>query len=166
MAYGRRRGLEGTTLEGHKTTPPEVTQTSERHCMGTLRRVLAVTAAVAGVAGAAAPQATAYHEWSCSNYSSSQVCWAGYGYQPYRAVLNQLYVQRYAVCAKASTAAGNTRLGEGNGCGYNTSYRASCFGNTSPSSAAYVYWAGSGQPAKNMGTAAFSGEWLPNGLCG
>lgn len=108
----------------------------------------------------------AYWTWECSNSYSGQVCWAGTGYLGHKSVLNQLWVQRYEVCAKGVTAAGNTRLGGGNGCGYNTTYRASCFGTTSPASAAYVYWAGSGQPAKNMGTAVDAGTYLPNGLCG
>jgi hypothetical protein len=103
--------------------------------------------------------------WSCGGYYSAQTCWAGTGYQNYRAVLNQLYVTRYQVCGKGQTAAGNTRLGGGDGCGYNTTFRASCFGASSPASALYVYWAGSGQPTTDVGSGYHNGEYLPNQLC-
>jgi hypothetical protein len=124
-------------------------------------RAAAIAAAVASVAAVSASSAVAYSDWECPNYTSAQTCWAGTGYQPYQAVLNQLWVQRYAVCAKGQTAAGNTREGAGNGCAYNTTWRNSCFGSTSPSTALYVYWAGSGDPAKDIGSAYLGSDNPP-----
>jgi hypothetical protein len=127
-----------------------------------MRVLLAMLAAVAmSTATVGAPSASAYSSWECAGYYSAQTCWAGTGYQAYKAVLNQLWVERYSVCAKGQTAAGNTRLGAGNGCAYNTTWRNSCFGSTSPETALYVYWAGSGDPAKNIGSAYLGGDNTP-----
>lgn len=65
--------------------------------------------------------------------------------------VNELYVNRYEVCAKGRTAAGNVRTGGGNGCTYNAQGRISCFIPDEPLTAGYVYWAGAGQPTTNRG---------------
>jgi len=117
------------------------------------------------LATAAADRADAFANWSCPGYVAAQTCWAGTGYQNYHTVVNELYVDRYEVCAKGYTAAGNYRLGGGNGCAYNTHYRISCFGSTSPNTAPYGYWAGSGQATTDLGSAWQGGEATPPGYC-
>jgi hypothetical protein len=109
--------------------------------------------ATAGIGGVLAPPALAdLDSWSCPNYSSAQTCWAGTGYRGYIEVVATLGATRSEVCAKAVTAAGNIRTGSG--CQYNAFYRRSCLAGSSPNSAAYVYWAGSGSAINVYGQAA------------
>jgi hypothetical protein len=126
-----------------------------------LSRVVLLALAVALAAAALTSPAYALNDhWQCGNYGSAQTCWAGTGYHGYNEVVNQLTVDRYAVCAKGQTEAGNTRTGAGDGCAYNVigGYRISCFGLASPNTAAYIYWAGSGQNTTNYGSARSPGE--------
>lgn len=123
---------------------------------------LAVCALIAlGSMALGAPTADALSDdWTCHSYSSAQTCWAGTGYRGYSQVLAEIAVVRAQVCAKGHTAAGNTRTGAGDGCSYNNLSRISCFGGPSPSSAAYVYWAGSGSAINIRGNARSPSEPL------
>jgi hypothetical protein len=91
------------------------------------------------------------HQWQCYSASASQC------YDPtpcchgWIQVSNQTSVTKYEVCAKAVTAAGNIRTGSG--CNLNTFGRSSCLAGETPSSTAYVYWAGTGIATYNNGYA-------------
>jgi len=115
-----------------------------------LRRLGGLALPVALVLGFAAPANATVVNWSCYYYSA-QACFSGAPYDDNDVVVNDLYVNRYEVCAKGRTEAGNTRAGGGNGCAYNTHYRISCMRPDTPLTTGYVYWAGSGQPTTNRG---------------
>ena len=90
-----------------------------------------------------APTANAYFAYAqCNNYTSAQTCWVGDGYHGLIRVTEIVFQQRFNICAKAQTAAGNLRTGSG--CNVNTDYRSSLLSSTDPISAGYGYWAGTG----------------------
>lgn len=109
--------------------------------------------AVAASCAMFAQKAEAYSDlWSCSNAYSAQTCYSGAGYHSWQDVAAGIGPSRSEICAKGVTAAGNIR--SGSGCNYNTNYRYSGFSGGTPTSAGYVYWAGSGSATDINGSAA------------
>jgi hypothetical protein len=117
---------------------------------------IATAAAIASVAlllSTSTGVASGYaHQWQCYSASAAQCYDPSPCCHGWIQVSNRIPVTRYEVCAKAITAAGNIRTGSG--CNFNTFGRSSCLTGETPSSTAYVYWAGTGIPTYNNGFAA------------
>jgi len=107
----------------------------------------------------AAPSAQAYYNTSSCSVSNAQVCWSGDGYHTNIEVdAFLLGTSSSSVCAKAVTAAGNTRTGSGCTTASGTTYRISCISDGNPASAAYGYWADGSGGTKDIAIYNFAGS--------
>jgi hypothetical protein len=129
-----------------------------------MRKGLVVLLVIGGLSGGAGAAGAYTHTWDCYSYANAQKC-----YDPSPCCHSWIEVQvalindpRYNVCAKAVTAAGNIRSATNAMCGVNTDLHTTCLISETPSSTAYVYWAGDyGGLAHDHGFAATPASKTP-----
>lgn len=115
-----------------------------------LQRAALVLCAVLALSGVAASTAGAYgHSWYCQRTGSGDRCWdyVGTTYNPWLDVstFTPEGWANHELCAKARTAAGNTRSPRSGYslCIYGRINHYVCLSSSTPESHAYAYWTGS-----------------------